>query len=275
MKIRLDKHHRALLLAAGAAWAACGVPNASRAATLSDADFQALAARCAPGVAVGTLEGVAKTESRLDPLTLHNNTTGVSKHEVSTQAALEDASAWIGRGDSVDLGLMQVNSANLPGLNMTVQAAFDGCASLASGAAILQAAYGGGQTNAEQQAALLMALSRYNTGSPFRGILNGYARKVIANADHGAVPPPSTAVTTEALAAPRDPNAPPSWNVWANASYAQTHGATWLIPLSPGAAPKAKPMKAPSTGQTAEAAQPEAVFASIQAPSTQPTERSP
>jgi hypothetical protein len=70
---RRREHRSTLLFAATAAWAACGVPVTSRAATLSEADFQALASRCAPGLAVGTLEGVARTESGLDPLTLHDN----------------------------------------------------------------------------------------------------------------------------------------------------------------------------------------------------------
>lgn len=274
MTNRWLKHRASLLHAAAAAWVACGVPAAARAAPLSDGDFQALAARCAPAVAPGTLEGVARTESGLDPLTLLDNTTGMSEHAPSAQSAVADATIWISRGDSVDLGLMQVNSANLMSLGITVQAAFDGCASLAAGAAILQAAYGGGRSSAEQQVALLMALSRYNTGSPFRGILNGYARKVIANADRGTVPSPSAAVTAVALAPLRDPNAPPSWDVWATASYAQSHGAPWLV--SPEVAAKAASAKVSSSGQTADAGRQAAVVASNQAPSTtQPTERSP
>jgi len=227
-----------------------------------------LARRCAPGISPTILLAVAKTESGLDTLTLHDNTTGVSDHAPTAEAAGAEAEAWIARGDSVDLGLMQVNSANLASLGMAVPAAFDACASLAAGAAILQAAYGGGQTTAEQQVALLMALSRYNTGSPFKGILNGYARKVIRNAS--GVPAAELVVTSQALAPPTDPNAPPSWDVWASASYAQAHGATWLVPLSPGAGKKRLQANRPAAKPPAPP-RPDTVIASTSAP----TERSP
>ena len=242
MMVRLFEQRRALLFAAGAAWAACGVPGAAGAAPLSMADFGALAARCAPAVPVETLEAVAKTESGLDPWALHDNTTKVSEKPATLQAALSDAGQWIGRGDSVDLGLMQINSANLAALGMTTRGALDSCASMAGGAAVLQAAYGGGKTSAEQQVALLLALSRYNTGSPFKGILDGYARRVIVNANAGRAEPPAPAPQTVTRA---DPNAPPSWNVWATAAYAQAHGASWLIPLSPASSTPPQVQKSP------------------------------
>ena len=187
------------------------------------------------------------------------------------QAALSDASAWIGQGDSVDVGLMQVNSANFSTLGLTARSALDPCASLAGGAAVLQAAYGGGKTSAEQQAALLIALSRYNTGSPFKGILNGYARNVIANANAGATLPPTSAAQAVAVA---DQNAPPSWNVWATATYAQAHGAPWLIPLSPSGSENAGGSKLPA-GQPAIASPAATLVASTEASSSIQPMRSP
>jgi len=228
-----------------------------------------LASQCAPRIYPSLLTSVAKTESGLDPLTLHDNTTGVSDHAPTVEAAAAEAESWIAGGDSVDLGLMQVNSANLASLGMTVPAAFDACASLAAGAAILRAAYGGGQTPAEQQVALLMALSRYNTGSPFKGILNGYARKVIRNAQ--GQPGSQAKVTPQALPPAADPNAPPSWDVWASASYAQSHGAPWLVPLSPRGATKPPQADRLAAHGPAAAARSYAVVASTLAP----TERSP
>ena len=178
-----------------------------------------------------TLAAVARTESGLDPWALHNNTTGVSETPASAQAALADAWAWVGQGDSVDIGLMQINSANLSALGMTARTALDPCASLAGrGAAVLQAAYGGGTTNADSQVALLEALSRYNTGSPLKGIMNGYVRTVMANADSAALPAP---LGVKARTPPVDPNAPPSWDISATGAYAQSHGAAWLISLAP------------------------------------------
>ena len=268
---RLFEHRCALLIAAGAAWAACGAPGAARAAPISSADFGALAARCAPAVPSETLEAVARTESGLDPWALHDNTTGVSVKARSLEAALADARQWIGRGDSVDLGLMQINSANLGALGMTARAALDPCASLAGGAAVLQAAYAGGKSSAEQQAALLMALSRYNTGSPFKGIIDGYARRVIAAADAGASPRMSR---TTPGAAPAPAGKPPSWNVWAVATYARTHGAPWLVALTPTQVPPPGDRASPA-GRPATASPGATVVATNQASTTtQPTSRS-
>ena len=268
---RLFEHRCALLVAAGAAWAACGAPGAARAAPLSSADFRALAARCAPAVPSETLEAVARTESGLDPWALHDNTTGLSVKAGSLGAALADARQWIGRGDSVDLGLMQINSASLSALGMTIPAALDPCASLAGGAAVLQAAYAGGKTSAEQQAALLMALSRYNTGSPFKGIMDGYARRVIAAADAGASPRmPHTAPVTAATSAGK----PPSWNVWAMAAYVRIHGAPWLVALTPARTPSPGDRILPA-GRPVTASPAASVVATNQGRmSTHPTSRS-
>ncbi|MDR3450599.1 MAG: lytic transglycosylase domain-containing protein [Alphaproteobacteria bacterium] len=196
------------------------------AATLSDADFATLAARCAPGVPEWVLRGVARTESNFYPWVLHDNSTHASANPAALANAEAQATAWIAEGHSVDLGLMQINSANLPALGMTIGAALDPCASLAGGAAVLRAAYGSGPVDTGQQAALLMALSIYNTGSPLKGIMNGYARRVMRHADEAAsglpVPP---------LPPANEPVMPPAWDVSATGNYAQAYGAPWLVPL--------------------------------------------
>jgi type IV secretion system protein VirB1 len=217
---------------------------------LSDSEVNALAEECARGSSAQTLVAVSRTESGFNPWALHDNTTGISESPVSAEAADSDATAWINRGDSVDIGLMQINSANLPALGMTVQAALDPCASLAGGASVLQAAYGGGTANANDQVALLMALSRYNTGSPFRGIMNGYAHRVIASADGAALAP---ARNTGIQTFTSDPNAPPAWDISATGAYAQTHGASWLVSLgTPAAAGTKAPIPmAPAAPQDA------------------------
>lgn len=196
------------------------------AASLSDADFATLAARCAPGVPEKVLRGVARTESNFYPWRLHDNSTHASANPASLANAEAQATAWIAEGHSVDLGLMQINSANLPALGMTIGAALDPCASLAAGAAVLRAAYGGGPVGSGQQAALLMALSIYNTGSPLKGIMNGYAMRVMRHADEAA-----SGFSASPLPPANEPGMPPAWDVSATGSYARTHGAPWLVPL--------------------------------------------
>ena len=254
------------VIVAGVAW---GTPEPAWATPLSAAEFAATASRCAPSVSAQTLAAVARTESGFDPWALHDNTTGLSERPGNAPAALADASAWVARGDSVDIGMMQINSANLPALNMTVASALDPCVSLTGGAAVLRAAFGDGNTSANAQVALLLALSRYNTGSPLRGIMNGYARKVMANGSVSALPAAAPAASPFPST---DPNTPPSWDVSATGAYAQSHGAPWLVPLAPDTddTPK-QPVGLPAPAQA-----PDTLVASNQASSSpQATTRSP
>ena len=218
----------------------CGLRvEIAQATPLSAAEFATLAARCAPSISEQTLAAVARTESGFNPWALHDDTTGQIESLGSLQSAMAVASGWIARGDSVDLGLMQINSANLPTLDMTVAEAFDPCASLAGGTAVLQAAFGKDKPRSNAQVALLLALSRYNTGSPLRGIMNGYARKVVVNADEPVQPSPSSAVEARSMfaligaGAASDTDAPPEWDVSASGAYAQMHGAPWLVTFTP------------------------------------------
>ncbi len=201
----------------------------AEAAPLSLEIFDSLVNRCASSVPAQTLRAVAITESDLNPLALYDNTTGQKEEAESRAQALSDATRWVQRGDSVDIGLMQINSANLPALKMTVASALDPCTSMAAGTEVLRAAYGGGRTPADRQAALLMALSRYNTGSPLRGIMNGYVRKVLANAGSNNLP----LLPVDSSKILSDEDMPPSWNVSATGVYALTHGAPWLVALAP------------------------------------------
>ncbi|WP_234731235.1 transglycosylase SLT domain-containing protein [Acidocella facilis] len=205
--------------------------QAASAPAVSAATFSVLAARCAPSVPDWVLGAVARTESNFHPWRLHDNTARVSDDPPSLQAAETEAASWMEARHSVDLGLMQINSGNLAALGMNVNDALNPCASLAAGAAVLQAAYGGGPVQTGQLTALLMALSIYNTGSPFRGIMNGYARRVMRNA--GAVPVP-VSLPQAPLDAAQD--MPPAWNVAATGDYTQAHGAPWLVPLDLGMA---------------------------------------
>lgn len=148
---RLFDAGRVLLLATGTVLLSCTAPEAASATPLSEADFTALAARCAPAIPVQTLAAVAHTESAFDPWALHDNTKGLTEDPDDGRSALADASAWIARGDSVDIGMMQINSANLSALNMTVADALDPCASLAGGAEVLQAAFDAGDSTPDAQ----------------------------------------------------------------------------------------------------------------------------
>ena len=155
------------------------VPYIAKSTPLSQSQFDVLLGQCASSSDPIVLRSVAHVESHFEPLVLHNDTQHVSLAVPSLRAGAEQAKQWISKGYSVDIGLMQINSSNLPALGMTIDDALDPCRSLEAGARLLAKAYAHGATVAERQAALLIALSRYNTGSTLAGLANGYAGQVL------------------------------------------------------------------------------------------------
>ena len=143
-----------------------------------------LASACAPSVAPETMAAIARTESGFEALAIGDNSTGRSYLPASLDDAIALATGLRTQGHSIDLGLMQINSANLAGLGLSIGDAFDACRSLGAGSRILVDAFSGGATPDEAQAALRVALSRYNTGNAQRGFLNGYVHRVEASAQY-------------------------------------------------------------------------------------------
>ena len=127
-------------------------------------------------------------------------TSPVTLHPATKDEAVATARALLAQGKSIDLGLTQINSANLAHDGLTVETAFDACASLRAGAAHLAADF---------EAAWRAAHSRYNTGDLQRGIANGYvhkvelaARRVVAALDVGAAPAATDSQPAPALHRP-------------------------------------------------------------------------
>ena len=230
---------------------------------LSVSAFGQLALRCGPSVAPSTLASIARTESAFEPLSINDNTTGTSGVPATRDIAVQIASKLLEAGHSVDIGIMQINSANFGRLGLTLEAAFDPCKSVAAGAAVLAGGYTGGATHEGQQSALRVALSKYNTGDAQRGFANGYVHKVelaagriVPALDVGAAPAAidSQSLPAAAPVAPADPNAPPSWDVWSSFDYAatqhqDTHALAPSIP-GPGSAVLADAGRGPTAAVT-------------------------
>ncbi|HYH36780.1 MAG TPA: lytic transglycosylase domain-containing protein [Azospirillum sp.] len=214
--------------------------------------FAQLAAHCGPVVHVETLAAVARTESGFNVLAIGDNTAGAAYAPATPAEAIATANALLARGHSLDLGLMQINSATLGRLGMTVADAFDPCRSIAGGARVLSDGYRPAPGE-DAQRALARALSRYNTGSPVRGLANGYVTKVQASAAqvvpairvegwrepaaggvHGAIPP---AADSAAL--------PPSWDVYGRARLARR-------PAPPPTAGRSRDPPRPSSSPAAD-----------------------
>jgi type IV secretion system protein VirB1 len=130
---------------------------------------------CAPAVDPVTMDAVVKQESGGRPWVVNNTTTRKSATFESKAAAVAAAVAAVGRGESVDLGLVQINSKNLPALGVSVEQVFDPCTNIAAGANILAAGY-------KRTGSLGGALSIYNTGRSDSKIGRAYAQKVFDQA---------------------------------------------------------------------------------------------
>lgn len=135
--------------------------------------------QCAPHVAPETIAAIIRVESGGNAFALGVN--GPVKNRPRPQNSQQAASLaryFMNLGYSVDLGLMQINSNNLPGLGYTVEEILDPCNNLRAGSQILSRGYAGAVKRfGPGQDALRAALSAYNTGNYERGFKNGYVAK--------------------------------------------------------------------------------------------------
>jgi type IV secretion system protein VirB1 len=164
-------------------------------------DFNVLSAECAPWVAPQTMAAIVKTESQFNPLAININAGAKLEHQpASKEEAVVTAKWLIANNYNIDLGLGQVNSANLSKTNLSIEDAFDSCKNLAAAATILQWNYASASKKISgEQAALHAAISAYNTGSFTRGFSNGYVQKVLNNASVNVMP---VKVVTNSAVAP-------------------------------------------------------------------------
>lgn len=181
--------------------ALASLPAAGRAERLDIASFTDLARRCGSSVDSFTLAAVAKTESNFRTLVVSDNSTRRAREFDSIDQAVALADNLVARGHSIDLGLMQINSANLSRLGYTSRDALDPCKSISGGALILSRNYASIRNVGNPQVALRHALSQYNTGNIRAGYRNGYVRRV-EQAAHSLVLamayPPATKVASAA-----------------------------------------------------------------------------
>lgn len=199
-----------------------------------------LAQQCAPSVAVETMVSVVHAESHFNPYAIGVNAKGVPAPDPGDRAtAVRDARSLIELGYNIDLGLGQINSANLKRLGLSVDDAFDPCRNLEAAARVLASNYlSVVRTSASTEAAIAAAMSMYNTGNRWRGFGNGYVGRVYASS--GVVvpamrrsgfavqniavtppPPPREAIQTLAMSdAPRAAAGSAKWNTAAGAQSA-------------------------------------------------------
>ncbi|QKE42185.1 MAG: lytic transglycosylase domain-containing protein [Ferrovum myxofaciens] len=141
-----------------------------------------LIVQCAPQVAPITMAAIVQQESGGDSLALHDNDSGKTYHLGSLYEAAQMAGDLIRQGHSVDIGLAQINSKNLPALGLTMDQVLDPCTNLAAAQAILLSAW------AQSGGNLQGALSAYNTGNT-RGLSGArYSARVFEKAGVPSIP---------------------------------------------------------------------------------------
>ncbi len=196
-----------------------------------------LAQQCAPSVAVETLVSVVHTESHFNPYAIGVNAKGVAAPNPSDRvSAAAAARSLIARGYNIDLGLGQINSANLRWLGLSVDDAFDPCRNLAAAARVLASNYlNVVRSSPSTEVAIATAMSMYNTGSRSRGFGNGYVGRVYASSnvvvpairrramsEPAALPAPVTPepTVTQPSAEVRSPRVQEAWDTTAGAQTA-------------------------------------------------------
>ena len=168
------------------------------------------------------LAAIAIHESGGDPLVIGVNADparglpAAAVHSATPQEAAARAGALLAQGRSIDLGLMQVNSAQLARHGLTLETAFNACRSIAAGA----------DHYAEDiRAVWTLAHRRYNTGSTERGAAYAADVEQVLNRVRGqqSTLPASSAVPSPAS---QPPPPPPARCVWAGAcsTRARRHG---------------------------------------------------
>lgn len=135
---------------------------------------------CAPMVHPDTALRLVKHESGNNPFAIGiNGPYRLSPQPKSRAQAVATAQMLMNAGLSIDMGLGQINSRNLPWLGLTLETVFDPCMNLRAMQVVLLKGYEkAAKTHGPGQQALVAALSTYNTGHPERGVRNGYVASV-------------------------------------------------------------------------------------------------
>ena len=131
---------------------------------------------CAPNIAPTTLAAIVRHESGWNPHALHNNTLKSSIKASSKEEAVAIATKMIKAGQSVDMGLGQINSQHLARYKLSVEQVLEPCTNLKIAQDILLDGWKVSGGN------LIGTLSAYNTGKTNSAIGLRYANAVIAKA---------------------------------------------------------------------------------------------
>jgi type IV secretion system protein VirB1 len=136
---------------------------------------------CAPNVDPRTMTAIVRVESAGKTFALRDNTLDTVYYPPDNATAVAWTNQLLRRGDNLDLGLSQINSANLARLGISVNEIFNPCVNLRAGSTILGEDYNSAASHfGSGQFALRRALGAYNSGSLYAG--QGYVNSILAAA---------------------------------------------------------------------------------------------
>jgi len=116
------------------------------------------------------MTAIVHVESGGNRLAVRDNTLNRAFYPKTTESAVRMAKYLLAKHHNLDLGISQLNSANLPMLGMSVGETFNPCDNLRGGATILAGDYRRAVAQfGPGQYALRRAIGAYNTGSLFAG----------------------------------------------------------------------------------------------------------
>jgi type IV secretion system protein VirB1 len=157
-------------------------------------DLDALQSRCLPEAPKSTLRAIVQVESGGNPNAMQidfpkallkqwklpGGTLRLKRQPTNQQETLEWLAYFQRSHVFVDLGLMQVSTAEAQRRGISPMSLLDPCTNLRVGWQILEDVYAiETRTSGPGQTALDHAISRYNTGDPQQGIDNGYLTRVL------------------------------------------------------------------------------------------------
>jgi type IV secretion system protein VirB1 len=169
-------------------------------------DITRLQSTCLPTAPLSTLRAVVQVESSDDPNAMQidfpkallkrwglaEGTLRLERQPINQREALNWLAYFQSYNIFVDLGLMQVSTAEAKRRGISTESLLEPCTNLRVGWQILEDDYRiEKKTYGPGQQALQHAISRYNTGDTQQGIANGYLSRVLAAVRRLPAEPPT------------------------------------------------------------------------------------
>ena len=146
--------------------------------------------QCASAMPPITANSIVKQESSFNPHAI-GVAGGLKNQPKSYAVAVATAKDLIKKGYNIDMGLGQINSLNLPKFGLSVEQVFEPCTNVNAMQRVFVGCYNGAKKlTTDNQLAIRMAFSCYNTGNYSKGFKNGYVGKILRNHDYfrGVIP---------------------------------------------------------------------------------------